>query len=102
MHIFSNVFYITLMEFCKSPNIIELSVYVQIMSTNFPNALYMSFLLSPHIFIKDISTTILHRKFIHVFGIQNNSDKLYCGIENQLSYLFLSVFVHFFQYCNFL
>ena len=42
----------------------------------------MSFFLSLLIFDKDISATIKDRKFI--FGRQNNNDKLYCEIDNQL------------------
>ena len=34
-------------------------------------------------FVKDISTTVKHRKFI--FCIQVDNDKLYCGIENEPS-----------------
>ena len=39
LHINSNVFDIIHMEFCKNHNIIKLSEYVQIMSTNFLNTL---------------------------------------------------------------
>ena len=48
-------------------------------------SLYMSLFLSLHILVKDISATIRKIKFI--FGIHNNSDKLYCGIENRLSFI---------------
>ena len=62
------------------------------------SSLHMSFFLSLHILVKDISTTIKDRKFI--FGIQNNRDKLYCGTENQLSFIcsYLYLFT-FFSLC---
>ena len=47
--------------------------------------LHMSFFFLSTFLVKDISTTILDRKFI--FGIQKNSDKLYFGIETQLSFI---------------
>lgn len=41
LHIFGNTFYITLMTCCKNHTIIQLSVYIQTMSVNFLNTLYM-------------------------------------------------------------
>ena len=59
------------------------------------SSLYMSFILSLHILVRDISTTKEDRNFI--FGIQNKSNKLYFGTENQLSficaYLYLFTFL---------
>ena len=63
-----------------------------------------SFFLSFHIFVKDISATLYDRKFI--FGIQNNNDKFYRGIGNQLCPVCSSLYLFSFlslcnQYCNF-
>ena len=44
---------------------------------------YVLFSFSPHFCQRYLHNYI--RKFI--FGIQNNSDKLYCGIEDQLSFI---------------
>ena len=54
--------------------------------------IYMSFFLSLHIFfVKDISTPIYDRTYI--FGVQNNNDKLYHGIENRLCPIYSSLYV---------
>ena len=59
------------------------------------SSLYMSFFsFSPHFSSKIITTTISDRKFI--FGIQNNNDKLYRGIDNQLCRIVLPYICYLF------
>ena len=67
------------------------------------SSLYLSNFLSFHtlndeIFVKDFCETVLARVFI--FGMQVDNDVLYCGIANQptLAYssLYLSIFLSFY------
>ena len=51
----------------------------------------LSTFLSNLVFVKDISATIFDRKFI--FSIQNNNDKLYFVIDNQLCHVCSSLYL---------
>ena len=62
------------------------------------SSLYLSIFLSVYIFVKDMLTTVLDRKFI--IGLQNNNDTFCRGIENRLCpiypslYMFTFLFLH--------
>ena len=58
-------------------------------SSPVPSSLYLFFFLSLYIFVKYISTNVLHKKFISCIQVYN--DKLYRGIENQPSLVFSSL-----------
>ena len=61
-------------------------------------SIFIHFFFFSTFFVKDISTTVEDRKFI--FGIQNNSNKLYRGIKNRLCPICSSVYMNVFTFLS--